>query len=115
MALDNIVFSSGDNQNLMLKTDTTMTGAVAHILSESNTEPGRMEVNIPGGGYPPVGDVDSGVVFGPSGQYIGTLVQPVEADVKLGVDYGADGTEFEGTYEAGGGGNTYSRGRIVNA
>jgi len=31
-----------------------------------------------------------------------------------GVQYGAGGTEFTGTYAAGGGGNTYSKSRVVN-
>jgi hypothetical protein len=34
--------------------------------------------------------------------------------VKLGVQYGAGGTEFTGTYAGGGGGNTYSKSRVVN-
>lgn len=67
------------------------------------------------GTYPPVGDVDQGVVYGPNGNdYTGTLEQPAEADVKLGVQYGANGTEFTGTYAGGGGGNTYSKSRVVN-
>jgi hypothetical protein len=53
--------------------------------------------------FPPVGDVDQGVAFGPTGSdYTGTLEQPAEADVMLGVQYGAGGTEFTG--EAVGGG-----------
>jgi hypothetical protein len=66
------------------------------------------------GTYPPVGDVDQGVIYGPNGNdFTGTLEQPAEADVKAGVQYGAGGTEFTGTY-AGGGGNTYSKSRVVN-
>jgi hypothetical protein len=66
------------------------------------------------GTFPPVGDVDQGVVYGPNGNdYTGTLEQPAEADVKSGVQYGAGGTEFTGTY-VGGGGNTYSKSRVVN-
>ena len=67
--------------------------------------------------YPAVGDVDSGVQYGPTGtDYTGTLVQPAEADVESGVSYGAGGTEFTGTLVVGGGGgNTYSRGRVVNS
>jgi hypothetical protein len=67
------------------------------------------------GTYPPVGDVDQGVLYGPNGNdYTGTLEQPIPADVKLGVSYGANGTEFTGTYSGGGGGNTYSKSRVVN-
>ena len=66
--------------------------------------------------FPAVGDVDNGVQYGPTGtDYTGTLVQPAEADVESGVSYGAGGTEFTGTYVGGGGGNTYSRGRVVNS
>lgn len=66
------------------------------------------------GVFPPVGDVDQGVIYGPNGNdYTGTLEQPAEADVKSGVQYGAGGTEFTGTY-VGGGGNTYSKSRVVN-
>jgi hypothetical protein len=67
------------------------------------------------GTFPPVGDVDQGVLYGPNGNdFTGTLEQPAVADVKLGVQYGAGGTEFTGTYAAGGGGNTYSKSRVVN-
>lgn len=66
--------------------------------------------------YPAVGDVDSGVTYGPnSTDYTGTLEQPAITDVLSGVQYGAGGTEFTGTATGGGGGNTYSRGRITNA
>lgn len=70
---------------------------------------------IPSGSYPGVGDVDFGVEYGPNAEYTGTLVQPAESDVESGVQYGAGGTEFTGTATGGGGGNTYSRGRITNA
>jgi hypothetical protein len=67
-----------------------------------------------GGTFPPVGDVDFGVQYGPNGtDFTGTLVQPVVGDVRTGVQYGAGGTEFTGTL-AGGGGNTYSKSRVVN-
>lgn len=56
--------------------------------------------------YPSVNDVENGVVFGGG---TGTLVVPAEADVKQGVDYGANGTEFEGEFAGGGG----SGGRII--
>ena len=73
--------------------------------------------NPPNATYPAVGDVDQGIQYGPTGtDYTGTLVQPAEADVKNGVSYGAGGTEFTGTLVGGGGGgNTYSRGRVVNS
>jgi len=67
------------------------------------------------GTFPPVGDVDQGVLYGPNGNdFTGTLEQPIEADVKLGIQYGAGGTEFTGTYAGGGGGSGYSKSRVVN-
>ena len=67
------------------------------------------------GTYPATGDVDQGVLYGPNGNdYTGTLEQPAVTDVKTGVQYGAGGTEFTGTYAGGGGGNTYSKSRVVN-
>lgn len=67
-----------------------------------------------GGTFPPAGDVDFGVTYGPNGNdFTGTLVQPVVGDVRTGVQYGAGGTEFTGTY-SGGVGNTYSKSRVVN-
>jgi hypothetical protein len=67
------------------------------------------------GTFPATGDVDQGILYGPNGNdYTGTLEQPIPADVKLGVSYGANGTEFTGTYSGGGGGNTYSKSRVVN-
>jgi hypothetical protein len=53
MALDNIVFQDGDIQNFMLTTAQTMTGAVGNIVTESNSNAGMMEINIPKkAGYP---------------------------------------------------------------
>jgi hypothetical protein len=46
-------------------------------------------------------DVRAGVSYS-GGACIGTLALPAEADVKDGVTYGADGTEFEGTLAGGG-------------
>jgi hypothetical protein len=67
------------------------------------------------GTYPLVGDVDTGVTYGPNGNdFTGTLVQPLVVDVRSGIQYGAGGTEFTGTYAGGGGGNTYSKSRVVN-
>lgn len=58
-----------------------------------------------GGTYPPVGDVQTGTSFGPTGaDYTGTLVVPAEADVRSGTGYGAGGTEFTGSLVGGGGG-----------
>lgn len=55
------------------------------------------------GTFPAVGDVDSGVTYGPTGaDYLGTLAQPAIANVKAGVQYGAGGTEFTGTLAGGG-------------
>ena len=49
---------------------------------------------------PAAGDVDYGVGRGDG--TTGTLVQPSEDDVELGVQYGAGGTEYTGTLVAGG-------------
>jgi len=65
-----------------------------------------------GTGYPAEGDVQEGVVFGSGSEYTGDFRVPDEADVRLGVDYGANATEFEGELTGGGGG--VSRGRVVN-
>lgn len=42
-------------------------------------------------------------------------VYPGQPDVRSGVQYGPNGTDYTGSMSAGGGGNTYSRGRVVNA
>lgn len=46
---------------------------------------------------PAVSDVRLGVVYG-DGSMIGTLVLPAEDEVEDGVQYGADGTEYTGTF-----------------
>jgi hypothetical protein len=49
------------------------------------------------GTFPPVGDVDFGVVYGPNGNdFTGTLVQPSQNNVRVSISYGAGGTEFTG-------------------
>ena len=56
---------------------------------------------------PPVqGNVRNGVNYGYYGEALngGTLVLPAITDVKLGVGYGEDGTEYDGQLVAGGGG-----------
>ena len=49
---------------------------------------------------PAVGDVQEAVTYGNAAEFTGTLDVPAVTDVKLGVKYGEDGTEFTGTYEA---------------
>jgi len=49
-----------------------------------------------GGTFPAVADVDFGVIYGPTDNLTGTLVQPIENDVRNGVNYGGDGVEFNG-------------------
>lgn len=67
------------------------------------------------GTYPDPDNVRNGIYYGPTGaEYDGDLVLPITSDVKLGVGYGADGTELTGTYSAVGGSGV-SRGRVVNA
>jgi len=57
-----------------------------------------------GGTFPAIGDVDvTSPAYGPTGsEYSGTLLQPDEADVLLGIQYGAGGIEFTGTLVGGG-------------
>ncbi len=81
----------------------------------------NMEVEIqgyiqtPDAVYPIENDVlTTAPPYGPTGtEYTGDVVLPVVTDVKSGVTYGAD-SSLTGTYAGGGGGNTYSRGRVVN-
>lgn len=63
------------------------------------------------GTFPAVGDVESGVVYGPTDNLTGTLVVPAAGDVRLGTGFGANGTEFTGTLAGGGGsgGTVYLR------
>lgn len=72
-------------------------------------------IEVSGGGvYPIANDVRSGIDYGPNGSdYNGDLELPVVADVKTGVKYGADGIEFTGTLPSGG--STYSRSRVVSS
>lgn len=57
------------------------------------------------GVFPYPGHVRSPDQYGPTGSdFTGNETLPDIADVKAGVDYGAGGTEFEGTYSGGGGG-----------
>lgn len=42
------------------------------------------------------------------------LTVPTVAQVQSGVEYGQQGNELTGTYVGGGGGNTYSRARVVS-
>jgi len=71
--------------------------------------------SVGGAVYPAEDDVDvTAPAYGPTGaDFAGVLEQPAEADVKTGVGYGANGTEFTGEY-GGGGAAGYSRGRVVN-
>lgn len=101
MALLDIVTTFG--QAPVLSFERGDVGTVTDMFSRDNefTTP-----TLGGGGvYPAVGDVDSGVIYGPSGtDYTGTLEVPGQPDVLLGVQYGADSTEFTGEAVAGGGG-----------
>jgi hypothetical protein len=115
-----IIIKPGDGLGLVAGRDVAVAGtqAIGNTSTFINFDIEAVLLHYPptvSGTYPPVGDVDQGVIFGPNGNdYTGTLEQPIEADVKLGVSYGANGTEFTGTYAAGGGGNTYSKSRVVN-
>lgn len=117
---EGIIIKPGDGLGLVAGTvpDTNLVAARGSSSTFINFDIEAVLLHYPpttSGTYPPVGDVDQGVIFGPNGNdYTGTLEQPIEADVKLGVSYGANGTEFTGTYAAGGGGNTYSKSRVVN-
>jgi len=115
-----IIIKPGDGLGLVAGTTVSVGGtqAVGNTSAFINYDIEAVLLHYPpttSGTYPPVGDVDQGVLYGPNGNdYTGTLEQPVEADVKLGVSYGAGGTEFTGTYAGGGGGGGYSKSRVVN-
>ena len=115
-----IIIKPGDGLGLVAGTFVNVAGtqAVGNTSTFINYDIEAVLLHYPptvSGTYPPVGDVDQGVLFGPNGNdYTGTLEQPAEADVKLGVSYGAGGTEFTGTYAGGGGGGGYSKSRVVN-
>lgn len=115
-----IIIKPGDGLGLVAGTsvNTGGTQAVGNTSTFINYDIEAVLLHYPptvSGTYPPVGDVDQGVLYGPNGNdYTGTLEQPAEADVKSGVSYGAGGTEFTGTYAGGGGGGGYSKSRVVN-
>lgn len=116
-----IIIKPGDGLALVAGRDVALGGtqAIGNTSTFINFDIEATLLHYPpptgAGTFPPVGDVDQGVVYGPNGNdFTGTLEQPAEADVKLGVQYGAGGTEFTGTYAGGGGGNTYSKSRVVN-
>ena len=101
MALLDIVTTFG--QAPVLSFERGDVGTVTDMFSRDNefTTP-RLGV---GQVFPSVGDVDSGVTYGPTGaDYSGTLIQPDVSDVSVGVQYGAGGTEFTGSASGGGGG-----------
>ena len=115
-----IIIKPGDGLGLVAGTAVPLAGtqATGNTSTFINYDIEAVLLHYPptvSGTYPPVGDVDQGVLYGPNGNdFTGTLEQPVEADVKLGVSYGAGGTEFTGTYAGGGGGGGYSKSRVVN-
>ena len=107
MALLDIVTTFG--QAPVLSFERGDIGSVIDMFSRDNE---FITPTLGGGGvFPLEGDVDSGIIYGPSGtDYTGTLTQPDPSDVLAGVLYGADGTEFTGTATGGGGGGIF----IVN-
>ncbi len=115
-----IIIKPGDGLGLVAGTSvlSNATQATGNTSTFINYDIEAVLLHYPpttSGTYPPVGDVDQGVLYGPNGNdFTGTLEQPAEADVKLGVSYGAGGTEFTGTYAGGGGGGGYSKSRVVN-
>jgi hypothetical protein len=128
---DDLLFSAKAGEGIIIKPGTGLglvagrdvasngTQAIGNTSTFINFDIEAVILHYPppagSGTFPPVGDVDQGVLYGPNGNdFTGTLEQPIEADVKLGVQYGAGGTEFTGTYAGGGGGNTYSKSRVVN-
>ena len=93
------------------------TNTYIDIGAAQRNEPAAALVTEAGGGTyhePSVGEVIDTAVFGPASGTAGTFAIPAEVDVKDGVDYGEDGTEFEGTYVgAGGGGVPVIGGNVV--
>ena len=56
---------------------------------------------------PNVNDVSNGIDYGANGtEFDGDLVLPTAAQVENGVGFGADGTEFTGTLDPGSGGGS---------
>jgi len=88
MALNDIVFSQGEQIGFVQNINRGNIGVLSDIISVNDNAAVLLLQHIPG--------------------------WPVEADVKLGVDYGPTGVEYTGTY-APGGGTTCSRARVVNA
>jgi len=128
---DDLMFSARAGEGIIIKPGTGLglvagrdvasggTQAVGNTSTFINFDIEAVILHYPppagSGTFPPVGDVDQGVLYGPNGNdFTGTLEQPIEADVKLGIQYGAGGTEFTGTYAGGGGGSGYSKSRVVN-
>lgn len=99
MALLDIVTSFG--QSPVLDFARGDVGSVLEIVSRDT------EFFVPRVGavcdYPVVDDVRFGVVYGAG---VGTVELPTEAQVELGVGYGANGVEFTGTFAGGGGGES---------
>lgn len=54
-------------------------------------------------GYPLETEVADQVVYGNSGEFVGNRTDAQEANVKLGVEYGPNGTLFVGQYTGGSG------------
>lgn len=99
MALDDILAPAG-NQDCILEIPSGSLYAPLDILV-TGTMVEEIFQNLV---FPAEGDVDvTADPYGPTGaEYEGTLAQPVEGDVKLNVQYGANGTEFTGTYNPSG-------------
>jgi hypothetical protein len=77
---------------------------VSHVLTGVEYGPGADDLT----GelvLPPVGTVRAGTAYGPESGLVGTLGLPAEADVRIGVHFGANANEFEGNLESGGGGS----------
>lgn len=64
-------------------------------------------VSAIGADFPSENDVRAGVVYD-AGSQTGNMTEPSPADVKIGIQYGANGTEFTGTLVSGGGEKSYS-------
>ena len=76
----------------------TKAGYMERVLTlDMSSKHVEVEVLEPLPDWPAVGDVESGVAFD-GGARVGTLAVPAEGDVRYGVDYGAGGTEWEGSF-----------------
>lgn len=102
MALLDIVACAG--AEIILEESRGNIGVLVDITPQFDVE---MELPSLGGSctYPAQTDVRSGITYGDI--YTGNLELPIESNVLIGVQYGANGTEYTGTASVGGAGGIF--------